>query len=57
LSFVKAYPKIYNELVKIKVNAVIDGEVVVFKDGMPSFQAFQNYKSSQNLPIQFIVFD
>lgn len=57
LSYVKAYPKIYNELIKLKVDAVLDGEVVVFRDGLPSFQAIQNYKSTQNLPIQFIVFD
>jgi len=57
LSYDKAYPKIYTELTKLKVNAILDGEVVVFKDGLPSFQAIQNYKSTQNLPIQFIVFD
>lgn len=57
LSYSKAYPKIYNELVKLKMDAILDGEVVVFKDGMPSFQAIQNYKSTQNLPIQFMVFD
>lgn len=57
LSYIKAYPKIYNELVKLDIDAVLDGEVVVFRDGMPSFQAIQNYKSTQNLPIQFIVFD
>ena len=57
LSYSKAYPKIYNELVKLKSDAILDGEVVVFRDGMPSFQAIQNYKSTQNLPIQFIVFD
>ncbi|MGC3944713.1 MAG: non-homologous end-joining DNA ligase [Chryseolinea sp.] len=57
LSYTKAYPKVCNELVKLKFDAVLDGEVVVFRDGMPSFQAIQNYKSTQNLPIQFIVFD
>ncbi|MEJ1237351.1 non-homologous end-joining DNA ligase [Chryseolinea sp. T2] len=57
LSYTKAYPKIYNELIKLKFDAVLDGEVVVFRDGLPSFQAIQNYKSTQNLPIQFIVFD
>lgn len=57
LSFAKAYPKIFDELVKLKIDAVLDGEVVVFRDGMPSFQAIQNYRSTQNLPIQFIVFD
>jgi bifunctional non-homologous end joining protein LigD len=57
LSYNKAYPKIYIELLKLKVDAVLDGEVVVFRDGLPSFQAIQNYKSTQNLPIQLIVFD
>ena len=57
LSYNKAYPKIYNELVKLKLDAIIDGEVVVFRDGLPSFQAIQNYKSTQSLPIQFILFD
>jgi bifunctional non-homologous end joining protein LigD len=57
LSFVKAYPKVYNELVKLKLQAVLDGEVVVFRDGLPSFQAIQNYKSTQPLAIQFLVFD
>jgi bifunctional non-homologous end joining protein LigD len=57
LSYSKAYPKIYNDLVKLKIDAVLDSEIVVFQDGMPSFQAIQNYKSTLNLPIQFIVFD
>jgi bifunctional non-homologous end joining protein LigD len=57
LSYNKAYPKIFNELVKLKIDATLDGEVVVFRDGLPSFQAIQNYKSTQNLPIQFVVFD
>lgn len=57
LSFAKAYPKVFNELVKLKIDGIIDGEIVVFRDGLPSFQAIQNYKSTQNLPIQFIVFD
>lgn len=57
LSYNKAYPKIYNELLKLKIDAILDGEVVVYRDGLPSFQAIQNYKSTQNLPIQFIVFD
>lgn len=57
LSFAKAYPKVFNELIRLKLDAIIDGEIVVFRDGLPSFQAIQNYKSTQNLPIQFIVFD
>jgi bifunctional non-homologous end joining protein LigD len=58
LSYVKAYPKVFDELKKIKLKAVIDGEVVVLgANGMPSFQAIQNYKSTQKLPIQYYVFD
>jgi bifunctional non-homologous end joining protein LigD len=57
LSFNKTYPKVFNELAKLKVDATLDGEIVVFRDGMPSFQAIQNYKSTQSLAIQFIVFD
>lgn len=57
LSYNKAYPKIYNVLLKLNIDAVLDGEIVVFRDGLPSFHAIQNYKSTQNLPIQFIVFD
>lgn len=58
LSFAKAYPKVFDELNKIKHKAVIDGEVVVIgSNGLPSFQAIQNYKSTQKLPIQYYVFD
>jgi bifunctional non-homologous end joining protein LigD len=58
LLFNKAYPKVYEALKTIKEKAVLDGEVVVIdKSGLPSFQALQNYKSTQNLPIQFYVFD
>jgi len=58
LSYNKAYPKVYNELIKIDLpGTILDGEVVVFRDGLPSFQAIQNYKSTQNVSIQFVVFD
>jgi DNA ligase D-like protein (predicted ligase) len=57
LSFSKAYPKIFDALAKIKKQAVLDGEIVVYENGMPSFQAIQNYKSRTNAPIQYQVFD
>lgn len=57
ISYNKAFEKIYNELMKIPHKAIIDGEIVVFRDGLPSFQAIQNYKSNSSLPIQFLVFD
>jgi bifunctional non-homologous end joining protein LigD len=58
LTYQKAYPKIYDALCKLKTNAVVDGEVVVYDyNGKPSFHNIQNYNSRQNLPIQFQVFD
>lgn len=45
LSYNKAFPKIYNELVKLKIDATLDGEVVVFRDGLPSFQAIQTTRA------------
>jgi bifunctional non-homologous end joining protein LigD len=58
LTYQKAYPKVFNELVKIKTKAVIDGEVVVYDhNGKPSFNAIQNYNSRQNVAIQYQVFD
>jgi bifunctional non-homologous end joining protein LigD len=58
LTFQKQYAKVYDALVKMKVKAIIDGEVVVYDTaGRPSFQNIQNYNSRQNLPIQFQVFD
>lgn len=53
----RAVAELRGKDIELELDAVLDGEVVVFRDGMPSFQAIQNYKSTQNLPIQFIVFD
>jgi bifunctional non-homologous end joining protein LigD len=58
LTFIKAYPKVFDALVKIKCNAVIDGEVVVYDQaGKPNFHSIQNYNSRQALAIQFQAFD
>lgn len=39
LSFSKAYKKVYYEIVKIKTNAIIDGEILVVDEtGKPNFQ-------------------
>lgn len=58
LTYVNAYTKVYEALKKIKTQAVIDGEVVVFDyQGKPSFAALQNYINRQNLAIQFQAFD
>src|ERR1700750_2375422 len=58
LTYDKAYPKIFNALKAFDLQAVLDGEVVVYDfQGKPSFHALQNYNSRQNLAIQFQVFD
>jgi bifunctional non-homologous end joining protein LigD len=58
LTFDKAYPKVFEALKKVKKNAVIDGEIVVFDEkGKPNFQKLQNYKNADKYPIQYYVFD
>ena len=58
LSFEHSYPAVYNELSRLKLNAVIDGEIVVFDDeGNPSFQLLQHYESNPDKVIQYYVFD
>lgn len=58
LTFDKAYPKVFDGLKKIKVKAIIDGEIVVFdENGRPNFQKLQNYKQVDKWIIQYYVFD
>lgn len=58
LTFDKAYPRVFECLKQVKVNAVVDGEIVVFDEhGKPSFQKLQNYKNTDKYPIQYLVFD
>jgi bifunctional non-homologous end joining protein LigD len=58
LSFENSYPVIYNELKKIKGNAVLDGEICVLNDeGHPEFQLLQHYEENRHRPIQYYVFD
>jgi len=53
-----AYPSITEELKKIKIRAVIDGEIVVLdENGKPNFQELQNYTPESKLPIVYYVFD
>lgn len=43
LSFEKDYPAVYGALSALKINAVLDGEIVGLNDeGLPSFQLLQN---------------
>jgi bifunctional non-homologous end joining protein LigD len=52
------YPSIPAALKKMKLNAVLDGEIVVLnKNGKPDFQQLQNYTRGNHLPIVYYVFD
>lgn len=58
LSFNNNYPLIYNELKKIKHDAVLDGEIVVLNEkGISSFQKLQHYEDNTNFPLCYYVFD
>ena len=58
LSFEQEYAVVFQELLKIKKMAVLDGEIVAFNnDGMPSFQALQQYGQNPDTPLQYQVFD
>ena len=57
-SFNAAYPIIVEELSKIKLKAILDGEVVVTdENGRASFQALQDYGNNPNTTIQYYIFD
>jgi bifunctional non-homologous end joining protein LigD len=58
LSFDRLYPKVTNELGKIKTPAILDGEVVVINEkGKPDFQKLQQYDMHPNLTIVYYTFD
>ena len=58
LNFQEKYPIVLNQLKKLNVEAVIDGEIVVLDDeGKPDFQLLQHYSENQEKPIQYQVFD
>jgi bifunctional non-homologous end joining protein LigD len=58
LSFISKYPTITNALKKLKQDAVIDGEIVMFnEDNRPDFQKLQQYEDNKHLPLIYYVFD
>ncbi|CAN5528972.1 non-homologous end-joining DNA ligase [soil metagenome] len=58
LSFNELFPQITKDLLKLKHNAVLDGEAVVLdEEGIPSFQLLQNYKKTGKGNIVYYVFD
>jgi bifunctional non-homologous end joining protein LigD len=57
-SFLSAYPEVVDELSKMKLNAVLDGEVVVLNEhGNPDFHKLQEYGLNKDFPLQYYVFD
>jgi bifunctional non-homologous end joining protein LigD len=56
--FNTAYPEVVDALAKMKLEAVIDGEIVVMDDeGNPDFQLLQHYGEDRSHPIYYYVFD
>ncbi len=57
-SFNASYPMVVEALQELKINAILDGEIVVLDEkGHPSFQLLQYYGSNSNNPIVYRVFD
>lgn len=57
-SFLSTYPEVVEELSKMKLNAVLDGEIVVLnEDGNPDFQKLQDYGLNRNFPLHYYIFD
>ncbi len=53
----KFYP-VYDALTKLKMNAVLDGEVIVINDqGLSDFGRLQNWRSEADGELKFYVFD
>ena len=58
LSFNERYPIIVRELQKLKLQAVLDGELVLFnEEDRPDFQKLQHYEGNQHLPLMYYAFD
>jgi len=57
-SFLSNYPDVVDALSKLKLNAVLDGEIVVLnEDGNPDFQKLQHIEEFRNYPLHYYVFD
>ncbi len=58
ISFNNDYPLVYNELKKIKHDAILDGEIVVLNEkGKSDFQKLQHYEDNTQFPLCYYVFD
>lgn len=54
-SFNQRFSPIVKALQKLDIDAILDGEIVILKDGVADFQALQNYSKTGN--IRYVVFD
>ncbi|MBC7849439.1 MAG: DNA ligase D [Chitinophagaceae bacterium] len=58
IDFSSRFPAILQSLKKLKIDAVLDGEIVLLNDkNMPDFQKLQHYENHLNLPLIYYVFD
>jgi bifunctional non-homologous end joining protein LigD len=58
IDFSGRFPSIVQALKKIKHNAILDGEVVLFNEkNIPDFQKLQLFENNLNYPLLFYVFD
>jgi bifunctional non-homologous end joining protein LigD len=57
-SFLNTYPIVVQELKKLNLDAVIDGEIIIVdENGKSDFQKLQYYQSDSEYPIEYRVFD
>lgn len=58
ISFANEYTTLYDELRKLKIKAVLDGEVVALDEQQKaSFQNLQRYQQDENIQLVYYVFD
>jgi bifunctional non-homologous end joining protein LigD len=58
LSLAERYPVIMTALKKIRVGAILDGEIVLLNEnGKPDFQRLQSYGENDKYPLVYYVFD
>jgi bifunctional non-homologous end joining protein LigD len=57
-SFLSTYREVVEALSELKINAVLDGEIVVLnEEGKPDFQKLQQFEQNRDFPIKYYVFD
>jgi len=58
LSLKERFPTIADALRKLKLDAVLDGEIVLFnEENKPDFQKLQNFGNNNNYPLIYYIFD